>query len=195
MCIYVPLCTMTHSLCIFCRYNGYNGGWPSARLFGWSVADWSQPATPLRKKKKKSIVLLRKDTLVSQTYQLTQLMGFNIWQICAGCRWRRPRETSAFSEQYQCAAHSQVARTTTKHPHKGTSTRIHLTHVCYNCMSLVLQTLAYSPCLFLIASESTCMCRTALKVTQIFSFCCDTGGSCWDSTGAAVLFGGAPAWQ
>ena len=26
--------------------NGYNGGWPSAsRLFGWSAADWSWPAT------------------------------------------------------------------------------------------------------------------------------------------------------
>jgi len=25
--------------------NGYNGGWPSARLFGWSAADWSRPAT------------------------------------------------------------------------------------------------------------------------------------------------------
>jgi len=24
---------------------GYNGGWPSARLFGWSAADWSRPAT------------------------------------------------------------------------------------------------------------------------------------------------------
>jgi hypothetical protein len=26
-------------------YNGYNGGWPSARLSGWSAADWSRPAT------------------------------------------------------------------------------------------------------------------------------------------------------
>ena len=26
-------------------YNCYNGGWPSARLFGWSAADWSRPAT------------------------------------------------------------------------------------------------------------------------------------------------------
>jgi len=26
-------------------YNGFNGGWPSARLFGWSAADWSRPAT------------------------------------------------------------------------------------------------------------------------------------------------------
>ena len=26
-------------------YNGCNGGWPSARLFGWSAADWSRPAT------------------------------------------------------------------------------------------------------------------------------------------------------
>ena len=26
-------------------YNGYNGGWPSANLFGWSAADWSRPAT------------------------------------------------------------------------------------------------------------------------------------------------------
>jgi len=26
-------------------YNGYNWGWPSARLFGWSAADWSRPAT------------------------------------------------------------------------------------------------------------------------------------------------------
>jgi hypothetical protein len=23
--------------------NDYNGGWPSARLFGWSAADWSRP--------------------------------------------------------------------------------------------------------------------------------------------------------
>ena len=27
------------------RNNGYNGGWPSARLFCWSAADWSRPAT------------------------------------------------------------------------------------------------------------------------------------------------------
>ena len=26
-------------------YIGYNGGRPSARLFGWSAADWSRPAT------------------------------------------------------------------------------------------------------------------------------------------------------
>jgi hypothetical protein len=25
--------------------NGYKGGWPSARLLGWSAADWSRPAT------------------------------------------------------------------------------------------------------------------------------------------------------
>ena len=29
----------------FNGYNGYNWGWPSARLFGWSAADWSRPAT------------------------------------------------------------------------------------------------------------------------------------------------------
>ena len=26
-------------------YNGYNEGWPSAGLFGWSATDWSRPAT------------------------------------------------------------------------------------------------------------------------------------------------------
>jgi hypothetical protein len=26
-------------------YNGYIGNWPSARLFRWSAADWSRPAT------------------------------------------------------------------------------------------------------------------------------------------------------
>ena len=35
-------------------HNGYNGGWPAARLFGWSAADWSRPAT------KKSISSERK---------------------------------------------------------------------------------------------------------------------------------------
>jgi len=30
---------------VWLTYNGYNGGWPSARLFGWSAADWSRPAT------------------------------------------------------------------------------------------------------------------------------------------------------
>jgi len=30
---------------VFNGYNGYNGGWPSARLFGWSATDWSRPAT------------------------------------------------------------------------------------------------------------------------------------------------------
>jgi len=40
-------------------YNGYNGGWPSARLFGWSAADWSRPATYKSistERKRKSIV-------------------------------------------------------------------------------------------------------------------------------------------
>jgi len=30
------------------KYNGdtgYKGGWPSARLFGWSAVDWSRPGT------------------------------------------------------------------------------------------------------------------------------------------------------
>jgi len=32
-------------LILYNGYNDYNGGWPSARLFGWSAADWSRPAT------------------------------------------------------------------------------------------------------------------------------------------------------
>jgi hypothetical protein len=55
------------------------------------------------------------------------------------------------------------------------------------CLS-VLQTLAYSSCLFLIAAEATCMWRTALVVSQNFSFCCDTGGLSWDITGPAFPF-------
>jgi len=39
--------------------NGYNGGWPSARLFGWSAADWSRPATnkSISSERKRKIVL------------------------------------------------------------------------------------------------------------------------------------------
>jgi len=35
----------SHPMLQYIGYNGYNGGWPSARLFGWSAADWSRPAT------------------------------------------------------------------------------------------------------------------------------------------------------
>jgi len=45
-------------------HNGNNEGWPSARLFGWSAADWSRPATNKSissERRKKSIVLLRKE--------------------------------------------------------------------------------------------------------------------------------------
>ena len=40
-------------------YNGYIGGWPSARLFGWSAADWSRPATNkfIGSKRKRSSLL------------------------------------------------------------------------------------------------------------------------------------------
>jgi len=39
-------CNQKHSTAkVYNGYNGYNGRWPSARLFGWSAADWSRPAT------------------------------------------------------------------------------------------------------------------------------------------------------
>jgi len=45
--------------CLTCNgYNDYNGGWPSARLFGWSAADWSWPATNISissERKRKSL--------------------------------------------------------------------------------------------------------------------------------------------
>ena len=57
-------------------YNGYNGGWPSARLFGWSAADWSRPATDKSissgRTRKKSIVLLRKATEYNSPLQLSR---------------------------------------------------------------------------------------------------------------------------
>jgi hypothetical protein len=56
-------------------YNGYNGGWPSARLFGWSAADWSRPATNKSissERKKKSIVLLRKEIVNKLVVDLLQ---------------------------------------------------------------------------------------------------------------------------
>jgi len=37
-----PICPICQKLE---NNNGYNGGWPSARSFGWSAADWSRPAT------------------------------------------------------------------------------------------------------------------------------------------------------
>jgi hypothetical protein len=43
--------------------TGYNGGWPSARLFGWSAADWSRPATNesiSSERKRKSLVLCQR---------------------------------------------------------------------------------------------------------------------------------------
>jgi len=44
---------MRRSRAASCRpsYNGYNGGRPSARLFGWPAADWSRPATKNSPKK------------------------------------------------------------------------------------------------------------------------------------------------
>jgi len=39
------MCTQAYTQAHTHTYNGYNGGWPSARLFGWSAADWSRPAT------------------------------------------------------------------------------------------------------------------------------------------------------
>jgi len=57
-------------------YNGYNRGRRSARLFGWSAADWSRPATnksiSSERKKKKSIVLLRKEIMNKLVVDLLQ---------------------------------------------------------------------------------------------------------------------------
>jgi len=64
--------------------NGYNGGWPSARLFGWSAADWSQPATNKSlslEKKKKSIVLLRKEIMNKLVVDLLQQKGLGCWKV------------------------------------------------------------------------------------------------------------------
>ena len=62
--------------------NGYNGGWPSARLFGWSAADWSRPATnKSRKKKKKSIVVLRKEIMNKLVVDLLQQKGLGCWKV------------------------------------------------------------------------------------------------------------------
>ena len=67
------------------------GGWPSARLFGWSAADWSRPAFrcihKLRKKKNKSSVLLRKDVMIDGVHTVllaeillqTAIYGVRIW--------------------------------------------------------------------------------------------------------------------
>ena len=46
-----PFCNNKHQptrqevLAIMQMFNGYSGGWPSARLFIWSADDWSRPAT------------------------------------------------------------------------------------------------------------------------------------------------------
>ena len=43
--IWSPILHLSFSLFLYNGYPRYNGGWPSARLFGWSAADWSRPAT------------------------------------------------------------------------------------------------------------------------------------------------------
>jgi len=66
-------------------YNGYdyNGGWPSARLFGWAAADWSRTATNKsksseRSKEKKSSVPLRKEIKNKKSVDLYHLCGASI---------------------------------------------------------------------------------------------------------------------
>jgi len=62
----------------------YNGGWPSARLFGWSAADWSRPATNKSissKRKRKSIVLLRKEIMNKLVVDLLQRKGLGYWKV------------------------------------------------------------------------------------------------------------------
>ena len=60
------------------NYNGYNGGWPSASLFGWSAADWSQPATNEEKRKK---ILLRKEIMNKLVVDLLQQKGLGCWKV------------------------------------------------------------------------------------------------------------------
>jgi hypothetical protein len=68
-------------------YNGlndYNGGWPSARLFGWSAADWSRPATNKfisSEREKNSIVLLRKEIMNKLVVDLLQQKGLGCWKV------------------------------------------------------------------------------------------------------------------
>ena len=52
-------CGQIWSCCVkYNDYNDYNGGWPLARLFGWSAADWSRPATnkSISSEREKSLV-------------------------------------------------------------------------------------------------------------------------------------------
>ena len=66
-------------------YNGYNGGGPSARLFGWSAADWSRPAAnksiSFKRKRKKSIVLLRKEIMNKLVIDLLQQKWLGCWKV------------------------------------------------------------------------------------------------------------------
>jgi len=52
------------------HHNGYNGGWPSARLFGWSAADWSQPATinSISSELKRKLLLRKRMTTIVPQY-------------------------------------------------------------------------------------------------------------------------------
>ena len=65
-------------------YNGYNWGWPSARLFGWSAADWSRPATNKSissERRRKSIVLLRKEIMNKLVVDLLQQKGLGCLKV------------------------------------------------------------------------------------------------------------------
>ena len=67
-------------------YVNYDGGWPSARLFGWSAADWSRPATNksiscLRKIKKRSSALLRKEIIIKVVVDLLQQKRLGCWKV------------------------------------------------------------------------------------------------------------------
>ena len=56
----------------------------SARLFGWSAADWSRPATNKfigSKKKKKSIVLLKKEIINKLVVDLLQQKSLGCWKV------------------------------------------------------------------------------------------------------------------
>ena len=71
--------------------NGYNGGRPSSRLFGWSAADWSQPATNnsiSSERKRKSIVLLRKELMNRLVVDLLQQKGLGCWKVHKK-RWKQ----------------------------------------------------------------------------------------------------------
>jgi hypothetical protein len=67
--------------------NSYNGGWPSARLFGWSAADWSRPTTNIsisserKRKSKEHGVLLRKKIMNRLVVDLLQQKGLSRWKV------------------------------------------------------------------------------------------------------------------